>query len=195
MTAAPATGTIARASAVQHARRMRKQVLGLVLLAAVTACGGSDVAASATATSTAAAGGGPSEQARMVCTAEAQEDITSLVGVDPVRVETPTWTDGLYSCRYAYSDGAFVLSVKDLPDASATTAWFDGLAARLGHARDLAGLGERAFATTNGSVVVRKDTKVLLVDISPLPPRFGRPPVAPPDAGLLVADAILGCWV
>lgn len=178
---------------------MRKQrLVGLALLVLVSACGSPGLPADSGTTgapTAAVAADGPSEPARMVCTEEAQGDIKTLVGVDPVRVETPTWTDGLYSCRYTYADGAFVLSVKDLPDAAATTAYYDGLAAQLGHARDLSALGEGAFATSDGSVVVRKDTKVLLVDISPLPAMFGRPAVTAPDAGLLVANAILGCWV
>jgi len=48
--------------------------------------------------------------------------------------------------------------------------------------------------TTDGSVVVRKDWKVLYVDVSHLPPQFGQPPQAAPDAALSVAATILSCW-
>ena len=130
----------------------------------------------------------------MVCAEEAQGDIATLLGVTPVRVEPPTWSDHVYSCRYTYTDGAFVLSVKELSSEAETTAYYDGLGARLGRVTDVDGFGQGAFITANGSVVVRKDAKVLLVDDSALPPAFGRPPVRPADTSMLVAKAILGCW-
>ena len=46
--------------------------------------------------------------------------------------------------------------------------------------RDLESLGQGAFQTTNGSVVVRKDWKVLLVDDTGLPAQFGTPPTRRP---------------
>jgi hypothetical protein len=183
-------------------RRMRARRAGiaaataLLTLLLTVACGseGSGGTGGTAAHATPAAGPDPSVSARMVCEDEAEEDITTLIGVAPVRIDTPTWVDHLYSCRYVYANGSFVLSVKELGDEPAAAAYYDGLGASLGHAKDLQGLGQGAFATTNGSVVVRKDTKVLLVDISPLPPELGRPPATPPDAARLVATAILGCW-
>ena len=47
---------------------------------------------------------------------------------------------------------------------------------------------------TDGSVVVRKDWKVLLVDDSALPTQFGVPPTSASDIAVTVADVILGCW-
>ncbi len=51
-----------------------------------------------------------------------------------------------------------------------------------------------AFQTTNGSVVVRKDWKVLLVNSTGLPPQFGQPPTSSGDVAVTVSDVILGCW-
>jgi hypothetical protein len=48
--------------------------------------------------------------------------------------------------------------------------------------------------TTDGSIVVRKDWKVLYVDVSHLPAEFGQPPQSAADAALGVAATILGCW-
>jgi hypothetical protein len=43
-------------------------------------------------------------------------------------------------------------------------------------------------------MVVRKDWKVLLVDVADLPAQFGQPPTSSGDAAVSVADVILGCW-
>ena len=109
-------------------------------------------------------------------------------------VTTPTWVDSVYSCTYQYPDGSFTLSVKDLADHAATTAYFDSLGASLGHVRETIPLGDGAFATPNGSMVVRKDDKVMLVDVTHLPPALGKQKLAPADVAETVAVTILGCW-
>jgi hypothetical protein len=43
-------------------------------------------------------------------------------------------------------------------------------------------------------VVVRKDWKVLLVNIAGLPAQFAVPPTNRADVAVTVADVILGCW-
>ena len=55
-------------------------------------------------------------------------------------------------------------------------------------------LGQGAFQTDNGSTVVRKDWKILTVDISGLPAQFGKPPTSRGDVAVTVADLILACW-
>jgi hypothetical protein len=109
-------------------------------------------------------------------------------------VSKPTWVDHLYSCKYRYSTGSMELSVKELSSWPQTTAYFQQLADQLGKSRDLQDLGQGAFQTTDGSVVVRKDWKILLVDISGLPPQFGVPPTSSGDVAVTVGDVILGCW-
>ncbi|ODU02003.1 MAG: hypothetical protein ABS81_19085 [Pseudonocardia sp. SCN 72-86] len=140
------------------------------------------------------AGDNPSESAVLVCSDEAKQDITEALAVPPQSIDTPTWSDHVYSCRYRYDGGAFTLSVKELSSVPETTAFFDETARRLGSAHTLDGLGEGAFVTTDGSVVVRKDFKVLVVDDSALPPGLGTPPLTPPQVALLVARTIIGCW-
>lgn len=129
----------------------------------------------------------------MICRSEEIAKINSAIGTTAV-VAKPTWTDHLYSCQYRYPTGSMRLSVKELSSWSQTTAYFRSLGARLGDTGTIPNLGQGAFQTKNGSVVVRKDWKVLLVDVAALPGQVGQPPVSAGDAAVTVADAILGCW-
>jgi hypothetical protein len=140
------------------------------------------------------AGTRPSESAKMVCAHEAQSDIAGVLGVKPTKVTLPTWVDHLYSCRYVYPDGVMTLSVRELDSAADTTSYFDGLATTMGRRPDNLPIGEGAFITTDGSVVVRKDYKVLTVDASQLPAAFGTLALVPTDVSTAVAMTVLGCW-
>jgi hypothetical protein len=50
------------------------------------------------------------------------------------------------------------------------------------------------LVTNNGSFVVRKDYKVLLVDTSGLPAQFGSPARQHAEEGTDVGFVLLGCW-
>ena len=117
---------------------------------------------------------------------------------ETAQVATPTWTDHRYACTYAYPNsspaGSFGISVKELSSWAETYAYYDQLQAELGNSRTLESLGQAAFQTTDGSVVVRKDWKVLVVDNSGLPAQFGVPPTSAAAVAVTVADVILGCW-
>jgi len=135
----------------------------------------------------------PSASSKMVCASEAQQELASSLGVTPTQVTTPTWVDHEYSCTYVYPNGSFTLSVKELDSAALTTGYFNALAALDGRQAGLA-LAAGAFVTPNGSVVARKDWKVLLVDVSHLPPSFGNPPQDQKDTAISIAATILSCW-
>ena len=130
----------------------------------------------------------------MVCAAVAQASIQSGLGAQPTQVTAPTWIDHVYSCQYVYPNGTITLSVKELDSAAQTTRYFDDLAQRLGRRPDRIAIGQGAFLTTNGSMVVRKDWKVLDVDVSQIPASFGQPPQSPSDVAVSVAATILTCW-
>jgi hypothetical protein len=100
----------------------------------------------------------------MICAREAQSELAAVLGVRTTQPVVPAWADHVYSCRYAYDKAVMVLSVKELSSKTETDGYFTSLKHRLGQAQDL---GESAFTTKNRSLVVRKDYKVLLVDISP----------------------------
>ncbi|MDT7616658.1 MAG: hypothetical protein QOF00_4105 [Pseudonocardiales bacterium] len=181
-------------------RRVRLAlVAGLLLLLGGCAGGLLDPAsvpppAPPATTAAAVAPAQPSVSAKMVCEPEAQDDITEALGIAAQRVETPTWKDHLYSCRYDYAGGSFLMSVKELADDLTTTDYYEALGKQLGNTQSIDGLGQGAFITPNGSVVVRKDFKVLLVDDSTLPPKLASPPLTPSNVAMLVAKTIMGCW-
>jgi hypothetical protein len=139
------------------------------------------------------AGPTPSSIATMVCTKDALQKFDAALG-ETATLSKPTWTDHLYSCRYDYPDGTMAVSVKELSSWAETKAYFQSLASEMGRVRDLQNLGQEAFQTDDGSMVVRKDWKVLLVDAAGLPPQFGQPPTSSADVAVTVADVILGCW-
>jgi hypothetical protein len=190
--------------------RRHVRSLGLLALAStlvLAACGSdstpgaSSVTRPPSSTTTAADGhvanpasAEPSVSAKMICEAEVIDDLAGLFGLKPIAPVTPTWNDHVYACTYEYRGGNLTLSVKELVDRPATDEYFGSLAEQLGKSDDINGLGEGAFTTKDDSVVVRKDFKVLLVDISELPAEFGNPPDSSDNIALNVASVIMGCW-
>ena len=136
----------------------------------------------------------PSAQAEMVCQPEAQADIENLIGVVPTRVGPIQYANHTTTCRYTYGNGSFTLVVEDLPNDLKTTDAFDALATKLGRTDSIDLPDANAFSTTDGSIVLRKDTKVMLVDVTALPATFGNPPSPRADAARLIMKAVLGCW-
>lgn len=173
---------------------------GVVALVVLAACGSSSSGSSGTTSSTVEtvkakpAGINPSTSAQMVCQTEVRKDLAESLGVTPTMVTPPTWVDHLYSCSYVYPNGTLTLSVKELDSAKQTTEYFDQQRAALGHKGGNIAIGQGAFSTTNGSLVARKDWKVLTVDVSKIPPRFGQPPITPTEVGLATGETIMGCW-
>ncbi len=137
------------------------------------------------------AGPNPSESAKQVCAADAQQEIDLSLALRLTAPVTPTWADHVYSCRYTYAVGSFTLAVKELADQQTTDTYFRSLDTR---ATNLSGLGQAAFAEPDGIVVVRKDFKVLRVDASSLPAAFGQPPITRDDAARRIASDIMACW-
>jgi hypothetical protein len=137
----------------------------------------------------------PSASAKMICAHETQTELAAVLGVHTTQPVVPTWTDHLYSCRYTYNNAVMMLSVKELSNKTETDGYFTSLAHRLGQTQRPQALDRGAFFTTkNLSVVVRKDYKVLLVDISGLPAQFGAPPYSRADIAIKVAATIMDCW-
>lgn len=163
-------------------------VVVTVVAVVVTYCGVASSAATPLP-----AGTKPSKLATMVCQKKAAMDIEQALGESAV-VTNQTWVNHLYSCDYRYTNGTMVLSVKELSSWSQTLGYFNTLAKRLGKGTTFYNFGQGAFQTRDGSVVVRKDWKILIVNIAGLPDEFGSPPTSPKYVATTVADLILTCW-
>jgi hypothetical protein len=140
-----------------------------------------------------AAGRTPSTIATMICRPKARQEIASVLG-QIATVSHPTWVNHLYSCRYSYPTGSMVLSVKELSSWAQTKSYVRTLAKRLGDSQTIYGLGQAAIKTKDGSIIVRKDWKVLLVNSAGLPHQFGQPLTSSNAVAQAVAFVILGCW-
>lgn len=177
---------------------MRRARRGLALLAVMTGiagCGapGGPHSVATSATGPQPAGKSPSSISRMICAPKAVAEIAQVMGAKAA-VTPPTWTDHLYSCGFRYSVGTMVLSIKELSSWPQTYGYFDQLGRTLHETTQIKQLGQGAFITSDGSVVVRKDWKILLVDISGVRGEVGSPPKPPGELAIYVAQAILGCW-
>jgi hypothetical protein len=178
----------------------------LFLAFVLAACGGSSKSGTPKASGPTTTGhvakvasANPSVSAKMICEDEAKKDIAdSATGVDTTQPLKPVWDKAThtYSCAYVYPNGAVMtLSVREFSSPDETTAYYNELAQKLGNVKPQYGInGQGAFLTKNGSIVVRKDYKVLLVDISKLPATFGQPPDTRSHVAINTAAAIMNCW-
>ena len=188
------------ALAARHRSRRRALAVFFFAALALGACsgGGSSVTEKTTLTQPLSAhpeppGPQPSLSARMVCESEARQAIAGALGLHETKVTTPSWHDHVYVCTYVYPRGSITLSVKEFPDLASTGSYYDALLTKLGRALPLFGLGQGGFLATNGDAVVRKDYKVLLVDVQAFPDdevaTMNRSDVAE-----AITTAIMGCW-
>ena len=131
----------------------------------------------------------------MVCSKEAREDMAATLGIEAEKVTKPKWVrkDHLYSCAYVYPRGKIVLSVKELSSGTETTNYFESIKRKYGTSDDLHGLGQGALVLKNSDVVVRKDYKVLLVDVTGIPERLV-PAMRRSDVAVSIGTVIMSCW-
>lgn len=177
--------------------RVSTCAIALALLAGACSSGGSS--SSVTTATTAppeVAGPTPSKSASMICGAEVKEELASSIGVEAVSVTKPVWNvaQHVLTCDYDYAGGAKMnLAVKEMSSVAETTAYFDAQATKLGRTKTF-DIAQGSFRTTDGSLVVRKDYKVLVIDISHLPARFGAPLSDRASVAVSVASVIMECW-
>lgn len=162
--------------------------LALVLVT-TAACGSTAKPVAAPATSSAA-----DVATQLVCSTEAGQDISAAVGIAPSQPVKAVWQAPVYSCRYVYPAGAMTLSVQEYPGTTAIDAGYAKAKASGAPTTDLPAIGDAAFTRPDGSVVVRKDAKMLTVDVSGLPARFGQPERSRAGIAQIVAVVIMDCW-
>jgi len=140
---------------------------------------------------------GPSASSRMICGPEIQGDVVTMLALHPAPSTTTTWAGHLYTCTYHLPAGPLVLSVKESPDVASATVYFNALRQRLAPTHPLTGLlslGETAYDTPGGTVVVLKDDKTLQIDATELPRVAGQHQQSRTDLAYEVASDIIGCW-
>ena len=178
--------------------RMRRFVLVLGTLGLLAAgCSATAAPAAAPATRTPAPSVSTqvvSAAAQLICSDEAGADIEKSIGISTTQPVTPSFEQQVYSCRYIYDGGTMVLSVREYADKAATDTGWAADRTSAAPATDLPAIGDAAFAGPDGSVFVRKDAKVLHVDVSGLPPRFGIPSRTKAGIAQIIAVVIMNCW-
>jgi hypothetical protein len=167
----------------------RPASLGAALLAVVLAAAGCGAARQPPQP----AGRNPSQISRMICAGHAARELAQVVGTTAAR-SAPTWSGHLYSCDYRYSKGVLVLSVKELSSWGQTYSYFNMLARKLHKTMPILGLGQAAFRARDGSVVARKDWKILFADTSGMRGTVGSPGDSPSELALDASAVILACW-
>lgn len=178
--------------------------LGATMVLALAACGSDGGSSGAPATSTSTtfafdnaqwvkAGPDPSESAEMVCTKEARDDIDVSLGIKTKKITKPTWdaANHIYACEYVFAKGKIRLEVKEMSSGDETTAYYDQVRLQQGAEQELPGLGQGAWVLDNGNVLVRKDYKTLIVDVSEAPEI---PAMRRSDVAVNVASVIMSCW-
>ena len=164
----------------------------LVVPLLLAGCAGAD-AATPPGASAGTADTQPSATAAMVCGDDVVGDVSRALALPEPPATTATWADPLFTCDYDLPMGPLVLSVQDSPDEDAAGEYFDGRQGDLG-GTPAAGLGERAFSTPTGTVVVVKDAMTLTVDATGLPEVFGDNGQRRSAFAYEVASIVLGCW-
>jgi hypothetical protein len=178
--------------------------LSIAMVLALAACGSSGGKTGSAATTTSnpfenatweKAGPTPSISAKMVCSAEARAEIAASLGVKAQRVTKPVWDpeSHLYSCDYVYPRGKIRLTVKEMSSGAGTTAYFNQVKDKYGTVQELQGLGQGAWVLRNGDVVVRKDYKTMLIDVTGIPANM-IPAMRPSDVAINIAALIMSCW-
>jgi hypothetical protein len=136
----------------------------------------------------------PSATAAMVCGEDVVGDVGRVLSLTAPPPTEATWVAPLYTCTYQLPMGPLVLSVQDSGSTDAAARYFAARRTEDAPATPAIGLGERAFTTPTGTVVVLKDAMTLTVDATGLPAVFGDNGQRRSDFAYEVASVVLGCW-
>ena len=174
-------------------RSWRAGLLAVPLLLA--GCAGADAAtAPPSPAATASTSTEPSATAAMICGDDVVGDVSRALALTAPPATDSTWADQLFTCAYSLPMGPLELAVKESPDRAAAAEYFADRQADLGDTAPALGLGERAFSTPTGTVVVVKDAMTLTVDATGLPEVFGDNGQRRGAFAYEVASIVLGCW-
>jgi hypothetical protein len=136
----------------------------------------------------------PPASAAMICDADIKSKVREALSLAGPPSTEWGWSNGVYTCDYQLPMGRMGLQVTVLAGASQARTTFDADQARTPGALPLAGLGERAYGTEDGTVLVLKDNQILVVDTTRLPQEFGANGQRRTDLAYEVASDVMGCW-
>jgi len=181
--------------------RLGPLTAGLLAAALLTGCASSRAAtprvraaAATPAAATAATSADmPTPAALMVCGDDIRGKVGQVLGLTGPPSTTHTFLDARFTCTYQLPVGPLVLAVQQSPTPSAASRYFAGQRLAL-HGDNLPGLGQDAFGTPTGTVVVIKDSQTLTVDATHLPAVFGSQHQHRTDLAYEIASDVLGCW-
>jgi hypothetical protein len=135
----------------------------------------------------------PSAAALMICSDDIRGKVRQALALPAPPAATDSFVSGRYTCTYRLPAGPLALAVQQSPDHAAASRYYAGQQLAL-RGDDLPGLGEAAFGTGTGIVVVVKDDATLTVDATGLPAVFGPQQQRRTDLAYEIASDVLGCW-
>lgn len=138
--------------------------------------------------------GNPPASAAMICDADIKSKVREALGLAGPPPTEWRWSEGVYTCDYHLPMGQMSLRVMILAGDGQARTMFDADRARALGALPLAGLGERAYGSKNGTVHVLEDNQILVVDTTRLPHEFGVNGQRRTDLAYEVASDVMGCW-
>jgi hypothetical protein len=153
--------------------------------------------ASGSAKSTADASAGaakPSATAALVCGSEIRGKVKEVLKLKTTPKTTSTFSAGLFTCSYDLPMGRMLLSVQESATTTAARAYLQAHRRVVKATEPTPGLGERAYSTGTGIVLVVKDNDTLQVDTTRLPAVFGSEQQKRTDLAYEIASDVLGCW-
>lgn len=142
--------------------------------------------------------GGPSAAALMVCGDQPKERLRSILDLASNPHTVDSWADSTFTCTYHLAEGSLVISVQETADKASALKYFTAMQALAKGATPidgLANLGFPAYETADGSAVFQKDSFVLHVDASGLPPTLGPDSITRNALAYQLSTTILACWV
>ena len=171
---------------------------GLLAITLLSGCASSPAAiprpAAATAAVTASdSTGEPTAAALMICGDDILGKVRQVLSLAGPPATSHSFLDGRYTCTYQLPVGPLILAVQQSATPSKANRYFAGQRLAL-HGDSLPGLGQAAFGTPSGTVVVIKDSQTLTVDATGLPPVFGSQHQHRTDLAYEIASDVLGCW-
>lgn len=138
----------------------------------------------------------PPQAAAMVCSAEAKDNVTKILGLKSPPKATRSWNGTIYSCHYSLPSGTLTMSVHVYAAGPTAQAGARSLAKSLNATpiRGLSNLGLPGYQSDAGTVVFAKDNMTLHVDATMMSGTVGVNQVPRTDFAYQMATTILACW-